>query len=188
MTKEFSAKAELFIKGERYDQTVPNARIDEDDERLWQRVRQGVIDDLIREWGGPTIEALDSHGRSVMLTAEEVADKSIKQYYLRGMQKSRQLLFERAKDQDTETIYGSRASDMRGSVRVNGRETYADHNGVVTVDDIHNGSPINIDYPSYGWRPEKVLRRGSKTVPKPVRKVSLREKARAQRRARRKSR
>ena len=199
--KEFTAEAELFINGERYDQTIPNAATDSDDERLWQRVRQGVIDDLIREWGGPTVEALDNHGRSIMLTAEEVADTAMKQHYLRGMQELNQPFSRQPKGRDVETIYGSRARDMRGSVRVND-VSVAVNRGVVTLDEFANGKTYEIKYEtkegplgadagmglSRAWRPENILPKRSKTVHKPVRKVTLREKARAQRRARRKSR
>lgn len=198
--KEFPCEAELYINGARYDQQVFDAETDQDEELVWQRVRQGVIDDLIREWGAPKIEALDSHGRSVMLTAEEVADTAMKQHYLEGRKRLFQPFSRRPQGQDIETIYGSRASDMRGSVRVNDVSMTC-NKGVVTLDEISEaGKTYTIKYQTPGgpdakglglsrvWRPDNVLRRGSKTVYKPVRKVSLREKARAQRRARRKSR
>lgn len=195
--KEITCEAELYINGERYDQQVPDASLDEDGERLWQHVRQGVIGDLIREWGAPTIEALDNHGRSIILTAEEVADTAMKRHYLQGMKELNQPFSRQPNGRDVETIYGSRARDMAGHVRVNGTSMAA-HRGVVTLDEFVNGKTYQIQYEtdagadglglSRTWRPNNVFAKRSKTVHKPVRKVSLREKARAQRRARRKSR
>lgn len=162
---------------------------DGDEQRLRDRVRQGVIDDLRKQWGADTTQALDDDGRVVTLTAEQVADRAMQSHYEQGMKDLNQPFSKRPAEQDIRTIYGKSASDMRGSVRVNGVETYADHNGNIVIDEIApSGSPIRLDYGSYGWSHEKLLRRGSKTVPKPVRKVTLREKAKAQRRARRKSR
>ena len=183
--KEFS-NVELRINGELYENQVPEAQLPDQD--MWQHVRQGVIEDLRQEWGADTVEALDNHGRTVVLNVEEVADAAMKKHFERGMQRLNQPFSSRPSDKDIKTIFGANASAMRGSVRLD-VDKLRDHNGVVTIDEIEDGRTYNITYPSKGdWSADSILPRRSKTVYKPVRKVTLREKARAQRRARRKSR
>lgn len=188
--KDFTCEAELRINGEVYNQSLEDILQSTDQQRLRERIRRDVIADLRRRWGGNTTEALDDQGYVVTLTAEQVADQAMEQHLDRGLQELDQPFSRTSTEKDTRTIYGQSARDMAGTVMVNGVPTPVSRNGTVTVDEISAGLPIDIQYGSLGraWRPESALAKRSKTVHKPVRKVKLRDKARAQRRARKKSR
>lgn len=166
--KDFPCEVELRINGEVYDQCLEDIVHSTDQQRLRERVRRDVIADLERRWGGRTTEALDDHGHVVVLSVEEVADRAMGDYFEQGMNELDQPFSKRPTKNDTKLIYGQTAEDMRGSVQI--------------------GDLVSDSALGRVWRPEAVLTKRSKTVHKPVRKVTLRERARAQRRARRKSR